>query len=233
MVVALRQHEIRVTANEGDMRPKPRHLILIIAVGLFGSLFVYVMTSGGSKSQSGDVVTSTISAIEANASASFDITLKEGGDAEHEADHVFEAVKDPAIASASLDVTSLKLEVRYDKASITEADIRRKLVQAGYVALSLADAVPATISADGKSQEHSIKVAQGLDPSVIRAKAGIPLRIQFGQGTNHLVSVSIPELGASADLSTGGGVLDIKDPKPGTYKILCAEGVADGTLLVE
>ena len=217
------------------MRVKPQHLIWVVVAVVLGAVLIYVANSDlpGKREQFGDVVSKTIGGAESKATASFDITLLEGGDAEHEADHVFEAIKSPAIASASFDVKTLKLEVRYDDALIKESGIRQLLVASRYVKATLADAVPATLFTDGTSQELTVNVTDKLDPSLIRAKAGVPLRIVFGQGAAHLASISIAELRVQQDLSNGGATVEVKDPKPGTYNIVCSEGYTDGTLIVE
>ncbi|MBA4370808.1 MAG: hypothetical protein C0418_04435 [Coriobacteriaceae bacterium] len=217
------------------MRLKPRHVIWVVVAVVLVPLAIYLVTSDlpGRREQSGDVVTKTLASVEAKAASSFDITLQQGADAAHEADHVFDSVKNPAVASASFNVKTLELEVRYDDALIEESDIRQLLITAGYVKATTADAVPATLSSDGKSQELSVQVGEKLDPASIRAKAGVPLRIVFGQGTGHLASISIAELGVEQDLTKGGATVTIQDPKAGTYGIVDAEGYTDGTLIVE
>lgn len=218
------------------MRLKPQHLIWIVVAVVLGTVLVYMATSDqpGKRERSGDVVSETLGSAEAKATSSFDITLQEGGDAAHEADHVFDSIKNPALASAALNVKTLKLEVRYDDALIKESEIRQMLAKAGYVRATAADAVPATLSADGKSQELSLAQGeQALEPKLVSAKAGIPLKLVFGQGSAHLSSVSIAEFGVKQDLTQGGATVEIQDPKPGTYNIVCAEGYPDGTLIVE
>ena len=217
------------------MRLKPQHLIWGVVGVALGSVLAYLATSDlpGKREQAGDVVTKTIGNAEARASTTFVITLQEGGDAAHEADHVFASIASPAIASASFDVKTLELEVDYDDALIERAEIRRLLLAAGYVEPALEDAVPARLSSDGISQELSVNVDDGLDPSLVRAKAGVRLRIVFGQGSDHLASITIAELGVQQDLSDGGATVELEDPRPGTYDIVCAEGYADGTLIVE
>lgn len=218
------------------MRLKPQHQIWIVVAVVLGAVLVYMATSDlpGKREQTGDIVTKILGSVEAKATSSFDITLQEGGDAAHEADHVFESVKNPAIESASLNVKTLKLEVRYDDGMIKESDIRQLLATAGYVKVTAADAVPASLSADGKSQQLSLAQGeQALEPKLVSAKGGIPLKLVFGQGSAHLASISIAELGVKQDLSQGGATVEVPNPKPGTYDIVCAEGYADGTLIIE
>ena len=223
--------------GEGEhMRVKPTLLIWGIGIVLIAAVLIYQATSNlpGKRVQDGDLITLTISTVEPNATATFDITLQEGGDAAHEADHVFKSIDNMAgIASATFNTNTLTLEVRYNGSKISEAGIRQLLADSGYVSVTLADAVPATLSADGMSQELSIETGDVLYPPTVSAKAGIPLTITFGPGSDHLASISIVELGIKEDLSQGGATVVIENPQPGTYEILCAEGYADGMLLVE
>ena len=217
------------------MRFRPQYLIWVVVGVVLGGVLVYVATAEqpGKRIQTGNVITKTLGTANGNATASFDIALQEGGDAEHEADHVFEALANQAVASASLDVENLRLDVRFDDAQATESDIRRLLVASGYVKATVDDAVPATLSADGKSQEIKIDVSDKLEPALVRASPGIPLRLVFGEGTDHLSSITIEGLGVQLDLTQGGAAAEVPDPKPGSYDIVCAEGYADGTLIVE
>ncbi len=217
------------------MRLSPKHLIwVVVAVAMIiGAVYLKTAEVPGQKQQAGNVITKPIGTAEAKATATFDITLQEGGDAEHEADHVFAALKSDAISSAAFDTQALELVVSFDDALIKESDIRQLMVASGYVAASAADAVAATLSADGTSQELQVGTGERLNPSLMSAKAGVPLKIVFAEGASHLVTIAIPELGIQENLSNGGATLEIADPKAGTYNLVCAEGFTDGTLLVE
>ena len=218
------------------MHMKPKHIVWATVVVILVPLGLYLLNSDlpGKRTQSGNVVTKTLGSVKGDTSSSFDITLREGGDPAHESDHVFESIKNPAVESASFNVDTSQLEVRYDGASISESDIRQLLVKSGYVAATSADAVPAELSADSKSQSISLSQAdQALEPRLIRARAGVPLKLVFGQGTAHLASITIAEFGITQDLSQGGATVEVSDPKPGTYDVVCAEGYPDATLIVE
>lgn len=69
----------------------------------------------------------------------------------------------------------------------------------------------------------------------MRAMAGVPLELTFGQGAQHLASVKTAELGIQTDLSKDGEVVKVDAVKAGagTYKILRSEGCAHATLIVE
>jgi len=215
------------------MRLKPRHAVLAAVLVVIGVIVVVAAssTSVGTREQEGTVISQTLSVAKPNATATFVIALQEGGDAEHESEHIFKSVQSPGIESASLDTQTLSLQVRYDDSVIEESDIRTLLAGAGYLKPTAADATQATLSPDGKTQTLAVRVGEGLDPALIGAKAGVPLTITFGPGTAHLASITIAELGISQDL-TKGATIEIKDPRPGTYPIVCAEQVADGTLIV-
>lgn len=218
------------------MRIKPRHVIWMVVAAflVFGLIYLKTGNWAGKVARSGDVITKTIGTAEPKATSSFDLVLKEGGDAGHEATHIFGSfTSSAAIASASLNVKTLRMDITYDDALISEADVRQLLVAAGYLKEALADAVAATLSADGTRQELAVTVGKGLDPTVMSAKAGVPLTMTFTQGVSHLASISIAEFGVQQDLSQGGATVEVPDPKPGTYNIVCAEGVADGTLIVK
>jgi len=223
--------------SEGEhMRVKPTHLIWGVGALMVVAILVYQATSNppGKRVQDGDLITQTISTVEPNATATFDITLQEGGDAAHEADHVFKSIDNmAALASATFNTKTLTLEVRYDSSQISEAGVRQLLVTAGYVRVSLADTVLATLTADGTSQELSVETGDVLYPALLGAKAGIPLRIAFGPGSGHLASIRIVELGIEQDLSQGGATVVVENPQPGTYEIICADGYADGRLIIE
>lgn len=216
------------------MRLKPQHIVVGLVLVAVGVIVMVAANSNtvGTRRQDGNILSQTVSAAKGNATASFVVALKEGGDATHEAEHIFQAVQSTGIESVSLDTQSLAVQVRYDDTAITEPDIRKLLVGSGYLRATAADATAATVSPDGKTQALTVQVKEGLDPSLISAKAGVPLKITFGPGTAHLSSISIAELGIQQDL-TNGATIEIKEPKAGTYPIVCAEQVADGTLIIE
>lgn len=216
------------------MRLRPRHiLIVIVAIILIPLMYLASDTDQpGMKRQEGDVIIKNVSAVDGDATATFKITLKEGGDPVHESDHIFQSIEFPSVQSVSLDTKTLQMKVRYASAQIDEAALRQSLVGAGYLTPSADDAVAATISADGSSQEIAVELGEGIEPPLFSLAAGIPARVKFGRGAQHLASISIPKLGIKQDLSEGATV-EIKDPKPGSYAVLCAEGVADATLIVK
>ncbi len=216
------------------MRVRPWYLVVAaVAVVIVMTALVTGGTQPGSIKTDGNIITMTVSRIDPTASAMFDITLQEGGDAEHESTHVFQSLENPAIATLALDTTALTLTVAYDASVITEDQLRQHLVQSGYVARSLADAVSADVVTDGSGQTIHLVPGDALEPSFIRAKAGVPLSITFSAGEGHLASVSIPALGITQDIAVEGASITIDAPVAGTYELVCAEGYADATLVVE
>lgn len=216
------------------MRLSPKHWIWLVGASAIAAILVYqtVADPPGKRTQDGQIVTEIISTAQGDATAVFDITLKEGGDPAHEADHVFESIQSQAIERASFDASTLKLQVQYDSALIAEGDIRQMLATAGYVALAASDGVAATISADGTSQQLAVTPGERLDPSLMTAKAGLPLTITFGPGSGHLASVKIEPLGVEQNI-VQGGTLELPALQPGTYEFVCTEGYVDGTLIVQ
>lgn len=215
---------------------KPKYVVWIIVAAVLLPLGAYLITADqpGKTERAGDVITKTLGTANANASATFDITLQEGGDPAHESDHVFEAVKLPAVESATFNIATSKMEVRYDSAQIDEPTLGSALAMSGYMPVAAEDATEAALAPDGKSQTLTLQQGeQALEPRYMRAKAGVTLKLVFGPGSGHLASVAIAELNIAQDLSQGGTTVEINDPKPGTYQIICAEGYEDGTLVVE
>lgn len=113
---------------------KPKHAILLAAaVVLIGSVLIVANCSRvGETTQSGEVMTMTISRAKADAQATFSLVLMEGTGAEHEAAHIFEAVDVPAVEKATLNTSTVELTVYYDNAQITAEEIMTLLTNAGY-----------------------------------------------------------------------------------------------------
>jgi len=216
------------------VRLRPWHLIVGVIVVIIG--MAALATGGeqpGSVRTDGAVLTKTVSRVESDSQATFRIRLQEGGDAAHESAHIFDSLESPAIARIALDTGTLDLTVAFDSAQISEDAIRAQLTQSGYLARSIDDAVPAELSADGASQAIHLTPGDALEPSFVRAKAGVPLMITFSPGEGHLASVSIPVLGVEQDLTVPDASIVIEDPAPGQYELVCAEGYADAVLVVE
>lgn len=216
------------------MKVRPLHLALLAVIVVAG---MAALATGGSQPGSqtieGSVITKNVSAIEPDASASFKIRLQEGGDAEHESEHIFSTLEHPSIARLKFDTATLLLTVHYDSAGTTEDVIRTQLVTTGYIERSVADAVPAELAADGSTQTLHLVPGEALEPSFVRATAGVPLTITFSAGQGHLATVAIPDLGITQDITAEGSAIVIDAPVVGEYQLICAEGFADAVLVVE
>lgn len=216
------------------MKLRPIHLaaIVVVAIAVMTALATGGAQPGTVKSE-GTTVTKNVSAVEPDATASFPIRLLEGGDAEHESEHIFSTLEHPSVATLSFDTSTLVLTVTYDSSGTTEDAIRAQLASAGYIERSAADAVPAEMAADGSSQTLHLVPGQALDPSFVRAQAGVPLTITFSAGSGHLATVAIPSLGITQDITAEGSAITIDSPVAGEYELVCAEGYSDAVLLVE
>lgn len=216
------------------MRPNPRVVMIGTVVVLAIGVLYYVSSteSVGQRSATGAAVTQVLGTAEPDSSASFELILKEG-DPEHESAHVFEALGGmPGLASAGLDVATEVLTVEFDSSAATEADIRARLLQAGYVAPGAEDATPAELSEDGSVQRIAIVDDHGFSPAFIKLASGVPAELEFGPGTECRVSIGFPELGIEQDISAGA-VVKLPALEPGTYAIVCSGDAQEGALLVE
>ncbi|MHB1322882.1 MAG: cupredoxin domain-containing protein [Coriobacteriia bacterium] len=217
------------------MKVRPQHILFAALI----VLVVVMISFAAERDQPGTVIreegsiTKFISNADADATATFDIVLKAGTEPEREADSMFALLELEAIRKLTFDTRALTLTVGYDSGLIREQRIRQQLAQAGYVARSIEEAVPAELASDGSVQSISLATGDSLEPSFVRAKAGVPLILTFSEGFGHLATVSIPALGIIQDLTADGVTITIENPAPGTYDLVCAEGFVDGTLVVE
>lgn len=93
-----------------------------------------------------------------------------------------------------------------------------------------------SVSADGKTQTFELKVVGGYQPSVIRAKAGVPLSLGVVRNeqiwcTKYLV---FPELGIQRELPDSGRLtIEVPALKAGRYRFTCQMNMLSGELVVE
>jgi hypothetical protein len=214
------------------VKVKPSVLIIgVVAVVAVAALLPAFLTEQtGSRKVQGDTVTAVVANVETDSSVDVPVTLSEG-DPEHEIGHIVDAMKVvPGVGSVA--VAGSTLTVEYAKAQTDEAAIRQQLVSAGYVKASADDAVPAELAKDGKSQSIEVIDNNGFQPSVIRAKTGVPLEIKFGPGTECRTTVKIPDFQITQDI-TQGGTVKVPAMEPGTYKIACGGDGDEGVIFVE
>ncbi|HAL30740.1 MAG TPA: hypothetical protein DCP20_08520 [Coriobacteriia bacterium] len=220
------------------MRPTPRTILAISAVLIVGVAFVIAnalsANAPGTTKTEGAKITYIISEAEAAATTDIPVRLLEGSDAAHESAHIFDALAGvQGAASATLDTETLVVSVAYDPAHLDPAEIQRTLAAAGYTRPTAADATPAEVSADGAAQSITISDnGSGLVPSIISARAGLPLTMTFGPGTECRTTVALPALGASAEI-IDGGTIELAALEPGTYEIMCSGGGNEGVLIVQ
>ncbi len=218
------------------MRFKPKHIVVLATLAIVVGFLIPLMFADqpGARSVQGNVITETIGAVETNAVATFQVRLIEGSDAQHESSHMFDAFKGmPGVGKASLDVTNLQLSVTYDDRTIAEPPIREALLGSGYLVPTAADAVPTELAEDRSLQCLAVDdTGDEFKPSLISAKAGIPIELKFAPGQDCRVLVKFPELGIEKDISKGATV-SLPALKPGEYQIACSADGHEGTLLVE
>lgn len=97
--------------------------------------------------------------------------------------------------------------------------------------LSAGCAPTATVSQDGR---QVIEVSsQGAFEPAATAKAGEPIRLEFGPGGGCTAAIKFDQLGIFEDLTDGGGTVDLPALSPGRYPLICQSDMAMGTLVVE
>jgi plastocyanin domain-containing protein len=96
--------------------------------------------------------------------------------------------------------------------------------------------VPFSSVAPGAGAEATIEVDGGYRPSVIRVKAGAPVRLVFDRRDTSSCSeeVVLPEFGIRRFLPTGKRTtIEITPPTPGTYAFMCGMSMLHGQLIAE
>ena len=218
------------------MKIKPNHIVIaVVAIIIAAFALPQILADApGARSVQDNVITETIGVVETNATAVFAINLLEGGDAEHESTHVFEALLGvPGVGKASLNTDTLELTVAYDAAGMDEIYIRERLVEAGYITPTVEDATPMELSDDGSVQTMVISDdGTHFDPYLISAKSGIPIEFEFLPGQECRHTVKFPQLGIVQDISQGGTVV-LGALEPGDYQIACSGDGNEGSLVVE
>lgn len=91
--------------------------------------------------------------------------------------------------------------------------------------------VTATV-ADGV-QRISIDLSKGsYNPTIVIAKAGVPLEITFGQGSGCLSRVLVPDFGVDQDLTAGPAVVKLPAMTAGEYGFSCGMRMVFGKVVV-
>lgn len=86
----------------------------------------------------------------------------------------------------------------------------------------------------GATQAISVDLSQGYyDPTVIEAKADVPLEITFGQGQGCLAKVLVPAFSVNQDLTSGGAVVRLPAMQAGEYEFSCGMRMVFGKIVVK
>jgi hypothetical protein len=97
-----------------------------------------------------------------------------------------------------------------------------------------AGAPEGTATVGGGVQRISIDLTKGyFDPSIIHAKAGVPLEISFGQGSGCLARVLFPDFSVNQDLTNGGAKVRLPAMKAGEYGFSCGMHMVYGTVVAQ
>ncbi len=85
----------------------------------------------------------------------------------------------------------------------------------------------------GGVQVVDVDVSDGFAPNVIRAKAGVPMEITFGQGSGCMAEVMSADLGFYEDLQSGPRTIALPALQPGEYGFSCGMEMVFGSIVVE
>jgi len=108
-------------------------VVLVVVI----ALVVVSRPVPGQRTNTDTSVTVIVSVAEGAATTEYPITLQEGGDPEHEADHVIEPLQGTnGVSSATLDWSSgaVVLRVEFDPAVVSSAEIANVIAESGYLA---------------------------------------------------------------------------------------------------
>lgn len=133
------------SATENDQQPQDKPVrsrsarivpIVVVAVMVVLAVVFVSRPSPGTRTTTESSVRVIVGTADGAAQSAYPVALQEGGDPEHEADHIIDPLKGvEGIADATLDWSSdLVLIVRFDPESITAQDIANVLAQTGYLA---------------------------------------------------------------------------------------------------
>ncbi len=96
-----------------------------------------------------------------------------------------------------------------------------------------AGAPEGTAAVGGGVQRISVDLSKDFyDPTVIHAKAGVPLEITFGAARGCLASVLIPDFGVDQDLTSGGDVVKLPAMTAGEHEFSCGMQMVYGKIVV-
>lgn len=83
-------------------------------------------------------------------------------------------------------------------------------------------------------QVVSVNIGEtGYEPSVLRVKAGAPIHLTIGRGEGCAAGFLIPDLGISADNSSGPTTVSLSSLEPGSYRFSCGMDMVSGTIVAD
>jgi len=121
------------TSKPRLMRVVP--IVVVVLMVVLGVVFASRPTPG-SRTTTATSVRVVVSTAPGASTAEFPVALQEGGDPEHEADHIIEPLQGlGGISEVTLDWSSgLVLTVEFDPSLVTAQDIESELSKSGYLA---------------------------------------------------------------------------------------------------
>ena len=97
-----------------------------------------------------------------------------------------------------------------------------------------AGAPEGTAKLSGGVQSIGIDVSKGFyDPTIVHVKAGVPVKITFGQGQGCLARVLIPDFQIDQDLTQGGATVSLPAMAPGEYGFSCGMRMVFGKIVAK
>lgn len=96
-------------------------------------------------------------------------------------------------------------------------------------------AVEGSTTVEGSVQRISVDTSSGsFNPNVIKAKAGVPIEIQFSQAAGGCLSgVYFPQFNINEDLTGGGKTVTLPALDPGEYQFFCQMQMVSAKIVVE
>jgi len=95
--------------------------------------------------------------------------------------------------------------------------------------------VEAATTVEGDVQTIAVDTSSGsFNPSVIKAKAGVPIEIAFSQAPGGCMSgVFFPDFNINEDLTAGGKTISVPALEPGEYQFFCQMQMVSAKIVVE
>lgn len=96
-------------------------------------------------------------------------------------------------------------------------------------------AVEGSTTVEGDVQRIAVDTSAGsFNPNVIKAKAGVPIVIDFSQAPGGCLSgVYFPDFSIDEDLTAGGKTIELPALEPGEYQFFCQMQMVSAKIVVE